>query len=189
MYGYLLLGVCAFVENVFPPIPGDTVTVFGGYLTGTGRLNFFGVVLSTTTGSFAGFMCMFALGKTLGEKFFLEGKGRLFSRENLIKVTGWFERFGYWVVLANRFLSGARSVISLCAGISSLQAWKVAVLGFVSCAVWNGMLIYAGYKVGENWGNILTLLKQYNTVMLSALAVLLVCWIIRKIGRTRANSR
>ena len=35
-YGYLLLAVSAFFENMVPPIPGDTVTVFGGYLVGRG---------------------------------------------------------------------------------------------------------------------------------------------------------
>ena len=29
---YLALGVSAFVENVFPPIPGDTITAFGAFL-------------------------------------------------------------------------------------------------------------------------------------------------------------
>ncbi len=71
-YGYLILCVCACIENLVPPIPGDTVTLFGGYLTGIGRLNMFGVVLSTTVGSFAGFMMMFFLGRLLGRKFFLD---------------------------------------------------------------------------------------------------------------------
>ena len=48
---YLLLGVSAFVENVFPPVPGDTITAFGAFLVGTQRLSFFGVYLSTTAGS------------------------------------------------------------------------------------------------------------------------------------------
>ena len=29
---YLLLGMSAFVENIFPPIPGDTIIAFGAYL-------------------------------------------------------------------------------------------------------------------------------------------------------------
>ena len=71
LYGYLVLCVCAFIENIVPPIPGDTVVIFGGYLTGIGRFNVLGVVLSTTVGSFAGFMVIFFLGRLLGRKFFL----------------------------------------------------------------------------------------------------------------------
>ena len=32
---YLLLFLSAFIENVFPPAPGDTVTAFGAFLVGT----------------------------------------------------------------------------------------------------------------------------------------------------------
>lgn len=188
-YGYLMLGVCAFVENVVPPIPGDTVTVLGGYLAATGRLSFAGVVGATTLGSFAGFMLMFFLGKALGRKFFLERDRRLFSREKLVAVTGWFARFGYGVVLGNRFLSGARSVISLCAGISGLHTGGVALLCLASCLVWNVILISAGYTVGENWEAVLALLKKYNALVLCLLGAALCFWIFKKTVSRRSRHR
>ena len=33
---YPVLLVSSYVENIFPPLPGDTVTVFGAYLVGRG---------------------------------------------------------------------------------------------------------------------------------------------------------
>jgi len=53
---YLILFASAFVENTFPPIPGDTVVVVGAYLITTGKLSFWGVWLSTTGGSVLGFL-------------------------------------------------------------------------------------------------------------------------------------
>ena len=179
-FGYLILGICAFFENVIPPIPGDTVTVFGGYLAGTGKLSMAGVVIATTLGSFFGFMCMFFLGRVLGKKFFFEGKTSFFSHEGFLKATGWFERFGYTVVLGNRFLSGVRSVISLAAGITKMHPAKVALLSFISCLVWNWLLIFAGCKVGENWGLVLELLKKYNAGVLCVLAACALIWAARK---------
>ena len=58
---YLALGISAFVENICPPIPGDTITVFGAFLVGTKRLHFFGVYLSSTLGSLFGFLFLFGL--------------------------------------------------------------------------------------------------------------------------------
>ena len=55
---YLLLGLSAFVENIFPPIPGATITAFGVFLVGALKLDFMGVYLSTTLGSLAGFMAL-----------------------------------------------------------------------------------------------------------------------------------
>jgi membrane protein DedA with SNARE-associated domain len=58
---YFLLALSAYVENLVPPIPGDTITAFGAFLVGTGRLDFFGVFLSTTLGSLLGFLTLFWL--------------------------------------------------------------------------------------------------------------------------------
>ena len=61
LWAYFILFISAFIENIFPPIPGDTVTVFGAYLVGRGLLSFWGVWISTTLGSIAGFMAIFAI--------------------------------------------------------------------------------------------------------------------------------
>ena len=69
---YLLLGLSAYVENIFPPIPGDTITAFGAFLVGLGKLHFMGVYLATTFGSLLGFLTLFWLGRFLGRQFFME---------------------------------------------------------------------------------------------------------------------
>ena len=35
---YLVLGVSAFIENIFPPAPGDMIVAFGAFLVGADRL-------------------------------------------------------------------------------------------------------------------------------------------------------
>jgi membrane protein DedA with SNARE-associated domain len=186
-YGYLVLCVCAFVENVIPPIPGDTVIIFGGYLAGIGRLSMFGTVLSTTAGSFAGFMVMFCLGRFLGEKFFIDRDIYIFPRDNFLKVSKWFEKFGYAVIFCNRFLSGARSVISIFAGVTGLNITKVALYSFVSCFVWNLLLVYAGCSVGENWGLVTDLLQKYNIIVLTGLLALAVIFVTIKIFKSNSG--
>jgi len=179
-FGYLLLGLFSFVENIVPPIPGDTVTILGGYLAGTGRLNPAGVVLSTTMGSFAGFMALFFVGRKLGHRLLAVQQPYFVSHESLTRVSAWFDRFGYGVVLCNRFLSGARSVISLCAGMSHLQSLQVAVCSLISCLAWNVMLIVAGLKLGEHWDRITAVLKQYNVAVLGLLGLLLLGWAVKR---------
>ena len=68
---------------------------------------------------------MYAVGRFLGLELLRHG-GKVFAPATIDKVHGWFARYGVGVVLANRFLSGARSVISICAGIARLNTWLVA---------------------------------------------------------------
>ena len=110
---YIFLFISAVVENVFPPIPGDTITAFGAFLVGTGRLRFLLVYVVTTVGSVVGFLLLYFIGRYLGRNFFMERDYSFFSKESIVSAEVWFQKYGYWVVLFNRFLPGVRSVISI----------------------------------------------------------------------------
>lgn len=179
---YLFLFISAVLENLIPPIPGDTITALGAFLVGTGRLSYIPVFLATTAGSVMGFMLLFFLGRYLEKQFFLERDYRYFSKESILKAEKWFSRWGYWIVLANRFFPGIRSVISLVSGISMLNPLRVALLSLVSAFLWNGIWIQAGFMLGNNWETVkLTmerLLRNYNIaagiMIIGAVAVFMV---------------
>ncbi|WP_456408530.1 DedA family protein [Caldithrix abyssi] len=185
---YTLLFVSAFVENVFPPIPGDTVTVIGAYLVSTGKLHFWGVYVSTTLGSVVGFFAMYVIGLRVGTRI-LESKllQKFFSVEKSDKVKAWFAKYGYWVIAANRFLSGTRSVISLFAGFFALRWLPVVLLSLLSAAVWNGLLIYGGYLLGVNWEKIVYLIHQYNKFVLIISVLVIILVILLRVVRRRKN--
>jgi len=167
LVAYLILFASAFVENTFPPVPGDTVTVIGAYLITTGHLSFTGVWLSTTLGSVLGFFVMYIVGYKLGRGFITsEKRAKIFDFDRIEKTEIWFSRYGYWVIAANRFLSGTRSVISLFAGIFKLRGYKVLLLATLSALIWNGLLMYAGYVLGVNWENIISVVSQYNKIVI-----------------------
>ena len=63
---YAVLVLSAFLENVIPPVPGDTVVVFSAYLVGRGILGWWPVYLATCAGGLAGFLAMYYLGYSRG---------------------------------------------------------------------------------------------------------------------------
>ena len=183
---YLLLFVSAFVENVFPPIPGDTVTVIGAYLVSTGKLSFWGVYISTTIGSVVGFFTMYLMGLFIGTRLLESAMvQKFFSVNKSDRVKKWFANYGYWVIAANRFLSGTRSVISLFAGFFALRWELVLLFSLLSAAVWNGLLIYGGYLLGSNWSTITYWLKQYNKIVLILSVLLIIFFVIYRIVSKR----
>lgn len=187
---YIFLGLSAFMENLFPPAPGDMMIAFGAFLVGTGRLSFFGVYLSTTFGSLLGFMVLFWLGEYLGKRFFIERDYRFFKKEDIVKAGSWFKKYGYFIITLNRFFPGIRSVISIAAGIYRLERLKVALLALISCAIWNMIWISVGYTIGDKWKiveeRISSHFARYNLVIIILLAVLVIYVFIRKVYR---NSR
>ena len=178
IWAYFLLFISAFIENIFPPIPGDTVTVIGAYLVGRNILNFWGVYISTTLGSIVGFMTIFGIAYWLEWKIIERYQPKWMSRTRIDRVEKWFCKYGYRVILFNRFLSGTRSVISFVAGLSKMKIERVFILAFISCAIWNGALIYLGSSIGKNWREIAGFIKIYNRFVLGLILIFAVVYII-----------
>ncbi|MCK5076865.1 MAG: DedA family protein [Calditrichia bacterium] len=176
LWAYLSLFISAFIENIFPPAPADTVVVLGAYFVGMNVLNGWMVYLSTTLGSTAGFLSMFGFAYWL-EKGVLEKKYMYWiEKESIVKIENWFRLYGYWIIFGNRFLAGLRSLISLVAGFSKLNFKKVFIYSLISAAIWNGMLILAGYKLGENWEKIDVYLKNYSLVIIFLIVIFIIVW-------------
>ncbi len=162
-YLYFTLFFIAFLENLFPPAPSDLVIAFGGSLVGIGKLTFGAALLSATLGSTLGFIVMYYVGFLLGKKLIDAGKPRFLPFDKIRQVEHWFTKYGYWLVVTNRFLSGTRAVISFFVGLSELPVAITLPLCAVSALLWNAILIYGGYTLGHNWRSLDHYLGIYGT--------------------------
>ena len=181
---YFFLALSAFVENLVPPIPGDTITAFGAFLVGVGKLSFGGLYISTTLGSSLGFLTLFWLGGFLGRHFFIERDFRFLQAKDIIRAEEWFGRYGYFLILFNRFVPGVRSVISIAAGLSRFRTLPVAFLSLLSCAAWNLIWIFMGRTLGTHWETVEKkmgdFLVRYNVAMVVLVVLVVLFLIFRK---------
>ncbi|HPA70973.1 MAG TPA: DedA family protein [Spirochaetota bacterium] len=186
---YLFLFVSAVVENLFPPIPGDTITALGAFLVGRGRLDFTAVFALTTLGSVMGFMLLYYFGRFLGREHFMNRDYRHLSAASIAEAERRFARFGHYAVLANRFLPGIRSVISLVSGISRIPPLKVFLYALASAALWNYLWIQAGYSLGNNWATVREraglLFARYNIAAFSVMGAALLAWLVYRLWARR----
>ncbi len=188
---YLLLFFSAVLENLFPPVPGDTITVLGAFFVGKGILSFPVVYAVTTVGSTLGFMILFYVGYFLEREFFMKRDFRIFSAKSIISSEKWFEKYGYYVVLGNRFIPGIRSVVSIAAGITILRPQRVFLFALTSAAVWNFIWIYAGYSLGNNWEQVrekfTVIIGSYNIAAASVMTAAILVYFIAKKIHARKN--
>jgi membrane protein DedA with SNARE-associated domain len=162
---YILSGFIAFLENIFPPFPSDVAVVAAGYLCASERINVWVLIAVTTLGSTLGFMTMFKIGAWFGKKIVETHRIKFLNLEKIHIVEAWFGKYGYLVVVVNRFLSGTRSVISFFTGMSELSFGLTSALACVSSLVWYTILIFAGKSLGDNWRSIVTYLQTYGRVV------------------------
>lgn len=175
---YLVFFLVAYIENVVPPIPGDVLVAFGGYLAAESVVGLVPVLILTTVASVIGFMSVYWIGSRWGSQ--IEEKKRRFwllrfiPLKYLNKVRSWMQRWGMGVVLANRFLAGTRSVISLTAGLSHTRISSTIICSTISSILWNSILLGFGWVVHENWRLIGEYLSVYGRIIISGIVIFLI---------------
>jgi membrane protein DedA with SNARE-associated domain len=180
--GAAALAAASLVEYVFPPFPGDTVTLFGAFLAATARWRVATVLAAVTIGSLAGAAIDYAIGRRLVARPIEElSPRRRKLRERLAPIIGRFERHGPAYLAVNRFLPGIRALIFVAAGAARLPLGRVLAYGAISALLWNGLLIGAGFAVGGNWERLLELLRRYTAavwILLGGAALALVALVV-----------
>ncbi|MDA0986323.1 MAG: DedA family protein [Bacteroidetes bacterium] len=179
IYIYIILFSFAFIENIVPPLPSDTFIVLGGTLINSNGLLFFSSLVCTSLGSVLGFMLMFYFGFTIAEKINENKFFKFLTPESISKVNKLFEKWGYGVIVLNRFLPGTRAVVSFCAGLAKMKFKIVTAICFVSSLAWNSLLLYVGSNIGNNIETINSFFKTYYQMAWIILGSLVLIILIR----------
>ena len=184
---YLTIFFFAYIENLFPPSPSDIVVVIAGSLVATGSLNLIPTFLFATSGSLLGFLTAFIIGWQFDKRLIHSGKIKFINVQSVEKVEKAFRKYGYYLIVANRFLPGTRAVISFFAGMSRLNVNKTTLLSLVSSVIWNAFLIYLGIAFGNNIDVIDGYLKTYSNIILIITGIVILFFVIKYFITKRKN--
>ena len=181
----LVLFASSMIEYLFPPFPGDTVTLAGAVLVPYAGVPLWLVFAAVTAGSLAGSMLVFFLGEWL----YRWQTRRLHERGHhaFDALADRFRRHGAAYVAVNRFLPGVRSFFFVAAGVAGLPWWKVALWSLVSLTAWNALVVAAGLAVGANVARLEGLFRQYQSAVWAGLGVVAALLLLRWALRRRAK--
>ncbi|MCX6121457.1 MAG: DedA family protein [Ignavibacteriales bacterium] len=190
LWVYCVAAAIAYMENVFPPLPSDVILLAAGSLAAPelGKVNFILLLVLSTAGSTAGFLTMYKIGDWFGVRILEAGKFKFIPLEKVHQVETWFKAYGYWIVIANRFMAGTRAVVSFFAGMSELSLMRTTILSLLSSLLWNFILLFAGREMGMNWREIVFHLETYGKVVTIILIVVVIIFVSRYYYKNRINS-
>ena len=186
---YVSLFFFSFIENIFPPSPSDVVIIVAGTLISSSIIHFIPTLIVTSVGSVLGFMTLFFIGTQVDKKIIEKGKFKFLSSEALQKAEKWFSKYGYWVILGNRFLSGTRAVISFFAGLSELNFKKTFLYALTSSVIWNLLIISLGVMFGNNVALVDEHLKTYSNIVLIVTLIVIALLIAKYLLQKRRKSK
>lgn len=185
---YLTLFACAFIENFFPPIPGDAIVIAGGFLTVGGPASALGCFFSASAGGLAGgIMMYFAGGRILhfaqrlhenmrGPVILKRVLSNFTSDEHLERTRQAFDRYGAGLVLVSRFLAGVRFFVCVVAGAARMHFPLFFFCFVLGVAAWNAVLVFAGVQLGDNWRLALEWIRVYSAAFAAILALVVGGW-------------
>ena len=194
---YLFMAVSSIIENIFPPWPGDTVTVFGGFLAANGVISPVICFIFILAGNLIGANIMYFAGNKIlfqarklhagikGDGIFKKMLFELTEDEKLRKTHVWFEKWGVLFVLVSRFSAGIRFFVSIIAGISGMNYLVFSVCFSIGVFFWNVLLLGGGYLLGHEWHRALEWLRVYNMLVIVIIAAGVAAYVAYRIIKKR----
>jgi membrane protein DedA with SNARE-associated domain len=185
---YLTMFVFAAIENVFPPLPADTVVAFGSFLAARGQGTIAGAFLATWAGNLSGAALMYGAGRKYGSERI---QRRLLKDESASagsRLHALHSQYGMLALFVSRFIPGVRALVPPFAGALHLPFIPSLIVMGVASGIWYGLISYLAFRVGANWNMLQRTIVEYGRVAtIIALAIVIagvVVWVVRR-RRTR----
>jgi membrane protein DedA with SNARE-associated domain len=185
LYVYLIMVAFALTENLFPPSPSDVIVIVAASLLVKMNQPLFPALVAASFASSLGFMIMYAVGQKFGLKIVRSHRLKFIKESDLEKADKWFNRYGYKLILVNRFLPGTRSIVSFFSGLHNLDVLKTFVSATISAFLWNIFIFWLGYILGANVKLIDYYLNTYTTIGLLITAVVILVFVAKHFYQKR----
>lgn len=149
-YGYWTVFLGIMLENAGIPLPGETITIVGGFLAGSGELNYWFVLGSAIAGAVLGDNCGYWIGKKGGWPFLI-ALGRIFriSEDQLVEVKNQFSQNAARAVFLGRFVALLRIFAGPMAGIAQMPYLKFLFCNTAGATIWATVMVSLSFFVGE----------------------------------------
>jgi membrane protein DedA with SNARE-associated domain len=161
---YLVLAVAAAAENIFPPLPADTVVAIGAFVAARGAGSLVGVLVATMMGNLGGAAGMFAVGRRFGPQWIASRASRFGGAAAIERVQRAVGRFGLAAVVVTRFIPGIRAVVPPLAGALTLPAGRTLLAMTLASAVWYGIITSLAFSAGNELERFLDLVQRSQRI-------------------------
>lgn len=185
LYGYWAVFVGIAIENMGIPLPGETIVIVGGFLAGSGELNYWGVLGSAIAGAVLGDNFGYWVGRFGGWQLLVK-VGRFFrlQEQQLEQVKDRYSKNAVQAVFWGRFITLLRIFAGPLAGITQMPYRQFLLCNFGGAAVWSTTIVSIAFFLGKavSLEQIVAWVAQLGVVTLLFVIVLLCVPLIWEYG-------
>ncbi len=150
LYGYWAVFIGIAIENTGIPLPGETIVITGGFLAGSGELNYWWVLSSAIAGAVLGDNFGYWIGKAGGWQLLVK-IGRIFriQEQQLELARERYSKNAAQAVFFGRFITLLRIFAGPLAGITQMPYKKFLLYNFGGAAVWATTTVSLSFFLGK----------------------------------------
>lgn len=155
-WGYTGVFVLMAVESTVFPIPSEVVVPPAAYWAHQGEMNFWGIVLASTFGSWFGSSLSYFAAATLGRPLILRyGKYFFVPEKKWLLAEQWIQHYSSVGIFFARLLPVVRHLISLPAGAARTPFGMFSAMTLAGSFLWSLVLAWFGAQVLADQPNLL----------------------------------
>ncbi|MDA1080462.1 MAG: DedA family protein [Gemmatimonadetes bacterium] len=148
---YAILGLVAFVEAIFPPLPADVVVALGAFLAARNGANLYVTIAVIVGGMSAGSAVMYWVARRFGSVWMHTQLKRFGVDTAERQLEALYGRYGLAALFVGRFVPGLRMFVPPVAGMLRVPfAASIAVITLASL-IWYGLIAALAFRVGSDW--------------------------------------
>lgn len=188
---YVLLGIVAFIEGIFPPLPADLVVALGSFLAARRGATLPATAASIVVGSVAGAMVVYGVARRFGAVWLHERLKRA-GVENLEqRLEVMYSKYGLTALFVSRFLPGLRAITPPMAGATRIPPIRTTLVFLAASAVWYGAISWIAFTVGDDWTQMQRMVRRFarQVGVVAAIAAGLIAVIAIVVIRRRAAAK
>ena len=170
---YPLMAIAAAIENVFPPIPADSVVALGSWLAGRGEGSAIGAFAATWAGNVSGAAAMYLVGRRHGAGWMQSRFPRLGNASGQSRLEALYGKYGVAALVVSRLIPGVRALVPPFAGAMHVPAVQAIGAMAIASAVWYGIISYVAFHADAEWSELMRMIKGYGSLVAVIAAVLL----------------
>ena len=181
---YPLMSLFAAIENVFPPVPADSIVALGSWLAARGSGSAMGAFLATWIGNVAGAAGMYYVGRSHGAGWMQKKFPRLADEQGMKRLELLYGKYGLAALVLSRFIPGVRALVPPFAGALKIKPLGAIGAMAMASAVWYGFISYIAFTAGADWDHVVDVIKRSGIIVAIGAAVLLAIaggiWYLRR---------
>jgi membrane protein DedA with SNARE-associated domain len=148
---YAMIGLIAFIEAIFPPMPADVIVALTSFLAARRGANLYVTIAIIVSAMTLGSAIVYGVARRFGATWMHTQLKRFGVDTAERKLEALYGKYGLGAIFVGRFVPGLRMFVPPVAGMLKVPFIPSMLLITAASLIWYGLIAVLAFRVGSDW--------------------------------------